>query len=368
MRRAPVEQHTKAPSDYLPTLDGWRAVAISLVLFCHLQLPGQALSSLAPYGARGVDLFFAISGLLITCRLLEDTEGSGSLRLGSFYIRRAFRILPAAFAYLVVLCGIGLGLGLIPLNIGQVMAAAFFYRNYYTLPVAQSWYTGHYWSLSVEEHFYLLWPGLLALLGTRRARWTAPALACLFALWRGLDTHFGWIASFNPALRAFSERTDYRMDGLLWGCTAAFLWTDPRVRDWLRSHCRSIWAIAAIAGIVLTLIVKPPGLEAILAFLLPVPLLVTVAKPSSWLGRLLETGVARWWGRLSYSVYIWQQLFLHPYELPSTLGFAQRLPWNLVLTVLCASASYYFVERPLRRVGRRIAKRHMQESYAVQSS
>jgi peptidoglycan/LPS O-acetylase OafA/YrhL len=158
------------------------------------------------------------------------------------------------------------------------------------------------------------------------------------------------------------------MDGLLWGCTAAFLWTDPRVRDWLRSHCRSIWAIAAIAGIVLTLIVKPPGLEAILAFLLPVPLLVTVAKPSSWLGRLLETGVARWWGRLSYSVYIWQQLFLHPYELPSTLGFAQRLPWNLVLTVLCASASYYFVERPLRRVGRRIAKRHMQESYAVQSS
>jgi peptidoglycan/LPS O-acetylase OafA/YrhL len=368
MRPAPVEQPSNTPPDYLPTLDGWRAVAISLVLFCHLQLPGHALSNLAPYGARGVDLFFAISGLLITCRLFEDAKGSGSLRLGSFYIRRAFRILPAAFAYLIALCGIGFGLRLIPLNLGQVIAAAFFYRNYYTLPVAQSWYTGHYWSLSVEEHFYLLWPGLLAIVGMRRARWTAPALACLFALWRALDTHFGWIASFNPALGAFSERTDYRMDGLLWGCTAAFLWSDRRIREWLRAHSRSIWAIAAVAAIVLTLIVKPPGLETILAFLLPLPLLVTVANPGSWLGRLLESGAARWWGRLSYSVYIWQQLFLHPYGMSSLLGFAQRLPWNLMLTVICASASYYLVERPLRRVGRRIARRYTRRAYAMQAS
>ncbi len=152
--------------DYLPTLDGWRAIAIALVLFTHVRLPGGALQQISPYGAMGVHLFFAISGFLITNRLLEDRSG-----LRAFYVRRAFRILPAAFLYLAVLFALGFVGGWIPLNAGQLWASAFFYRNYYVLPADQGWYTGHYWSLSVEEHFYLLWPALLLWLGTRRARW-----------------------------------------------------------------------------------------------------------------------------------------------------------------------------------------------------
>ena len=330
-------------------------MAISLVIFCHLQLPGHALEGLAAYGAVGVHLFFAISGFLITNRLLEESRAAASIGLSSFYIRRAFRILPAALVYLGALCGIGFGLGRIPLNAGQVLASALFYRNYWRGPGAETWYTGHYWSLSVEEHFYLLWPGLLVLLGRRRARWMVPALASLFALWRAMDTHFGWIAAFEPGWRGLVERTDYRMDGLLWGCAAAFLWDSARVREWLLAHSRSVWAVAAVAAVALCLIAQPPGFEALLALLMPVPLVLTAANPDGWLGRLLESPLASWWGRLSYSVYLWQQLFLPAYWLPSSLGFAQRLPWNLVLIVACASASYYLVERPLRRIGRRLA-------------
>ncbi len=336
--------------DYLPTLDGWRAIAITLVLFAHVRLPGNALQQISPYGAMGVHLFFAISGFLITNRLLE--EGT-SLR--AFYIRRAFRILPAAFLYLAVLCALGLAGAWIPLNAGQIMASLFFYRNYYVLPAAQGWYTGHYWSLSVEEHFYLLWPALLLWLGTRRARWAAPALACVFALWRGLDTQFGWVAAWNPAWKDLVERTDYRLDGLFWGCAAALLWDWRPARKWLATRSRDEYALITVAVIVLLLVLQPPGFVAMFAFLMPLPLLFTVARPQGWLGRLLESRPAAWFGRISYSVYLWQMLFLVTYGIPLSLGWAQQFPVNLVLILVPACASYYLVERPLRRRGRQLS-------------
>ncbi len=335
---------------YLPTLDGWRAIAIALVLFTHTHLPGNALHQIAPYGAMGVHLFFAISGLLITNRLLEERN---SLR--TFYLRRAFRILPAAFSYLAVLCLLGFVAGWIPLNTGQVLASAFFYRNYYVLPAAQSWYTGHYWSLSVEEHFYLLWPGLLLWLGTRRARWAAPALACAFVLWRALDTHFGWVAAWHPAWKDSVERTDYRLDGLFWGCAAALVWQWRPARRWLAMPGRSYSALLVVGAIVLLLVLQPPGFVAMFAFLMPLPLLFTASGPGEWLARLLEFRPIIWLGRISYSVYLWQQLLLVPDQVPASFGWAQLFPVNLVLILVLASASYYLVEQPLRRVGRRLS-------------
>ena len=185
-------------------------------------------------------LFFAISGFLITNRLLEEYESAGHVSLRSFYIRRAFRILPAALTYLLTLCVLGFALGWIPLTAGQILSSALFFRNYWVEPAAQSWYTGHYWSLSVEEHFYLLWPGLLVALQPRRARWVVPPLALLFAIWRGFDTQFGWVAALNPAWRDLVGRTDYRMDGLLWGCTAAFVWDSKAAPLDCRTHSRGI--------------------------------------------------------------------------------------------------------------------------------
>ncbi|HLJ44799.1 MAG TPA: acyltransferase [Bryobacteraceae bacterium] len=349
----PQQGRPKAGVD-LPALDGWRAVAITLVLFAHMRFPGDALATAAPYGAMGVHLFFAISGLLITHRLLEEESLTGRIGLRGFYIRRAFRILPAATVYLAVLCVLGFLLRWIPLSIGQIASSALFFRNYWVEPAAQSWYTGHYWSLSVEEHFYLVWPGLLVLIGTRRARWTVPVLACLFALWRAADSHFGWIANLNPALRAVVGRTDYRMDGLLWGCAAAFLW-HSRFRNWLAARGRSEYALIPVFLITALLVVRPPGYVALLALLMPVPLLFTASQPKGFLTKPLDSAAARWLGQRSYSVYLWQMLFLPAYGIPVAFGWVQQFPWNLVFVLACASAGYYLVERPMRRWGRRLA-------------
>src|SRR5579863_595725 len=196
---------------HLPTLDGWRAVAIAMVLFCHARLPHGFLAPFSMYGALGVDLFFAISGFIITYRLLDEHRLTGTISLRAFYTRRAFRILPAALAFLACISVLGLAWHVIPLDKSQIAASLFFFRNYYSSPVAQSWYTGHFWSLSVEEHFYLLWPGLLVWAGVRRIPWLAASLAIGVALWRGLDQHYQWIAAWAPDLRGSPERTDYRL-------------------------------------------------------------------------------------------------------------------------------------------------------------
>jgi peptidoglycan/LPS O-acetylase OafA/YrhL len=343
------------PPDYLPSLDGWRAVAISMVLFAHTRLPGNALQSLATYGAVGVHLFFAISGFLITDRLIQEQHRTGRVNLRSFYIRRAFRILPAALTYLAALCLLGFVFHLIPVTKGQIVSAALFFRNYWVEPAAQSWYTGHYWSLSVEEHFYLLWPTLLVLVGTRRARWMTPALACVFAAWRALDSHFAWVAALNPALRDLVGRTDYRLDGLFWGCSAAFLWDWAPAREWLRRRGRAEYALLAAGAAALLLMAEPPGYLALFAFLLPVPILFTASHPRGWFGGWFERPWIAWFGRLSYSVYLWQMLFMTAYGIPLSLGVLQHFPGNLLLAIACACASYYVVERPCRRIGVRLA-------------
>src|SRR5207248_5891757 len=107
--------------------------------------------------------FFAISGYLICTRLLVEEETTGSISLRSFYIRRVFRILPPAYVYLAVVAGLSAA-GMIAAAWTDIASAALFYSNYIE---PRSWFTGHFWSLAMEEHFYLLWPPLLLLLGPK---------------------------------------------------------------------------------------------------------------------------------------------------------------------------------------------------------
>jgi peptidoglycan/LPS O-acetylase OafA/YrhL len=325
---------------YIPTLDGWRAVAIVAVLCCHAGWPTAVL---APYGAMGVSVFFALSGFLITRRLMVERR----IDLRGFYRRRAFRILPPIMVYLAVLAVLGLGWRVIPMDGGQLLASLLFSRNYWT---ATGWYTGHFWSLAVEEHFYLIWPVLLSIAGFRRARWIAPGLALTVAGWRFTDLHYGWIARFDPALRGSLARTDYRLDTLLFGCVVALIWDDARVQALLRRVGGSGLALVAAAIAVCCQVWTPPGYLTLVAALMTLLPAATVAKPASWLGRFLELPQLVWVGRMSYSLYIWQQLFLPP----RAVGIWQRAPWNLAGIFACAAFSYYVVERPAIAFGRRL--------------
>jgi peptidoglycan/LPS O-acetylase OafA/YrhL len=305
----------------------------------------------------GVSVFFALSGFLITRRLMEEWRAAGRISLGNFYIRRAFRILPPILVYLAAVSLLGFGLHLIPMDRRQLAASLFFYRNYLTAPVTQAWYTGHFWSLAVEEHFYLIWPVLLWWVGLRRARWLAPAMALAVGIWRWVDARYDWIGRLDPALRGSVARTDYRLDILLFGCALALLWDDPRAQALWQRIGGSTMALGAAAAAVCCQVWTPPAYLTLMAILMALLPAATVARPQSWLGRVLELPLLAWVGRMSYSLYIWQQLFLPASELPQRPGIWQRGPWNLIAVFGCAALSYYLVERPAMAFGKRLLRR-----------
>lgn len=353
---------TPTPRGYLPTLDGWRAIAILGVMIAHgtdaLLAPGapyadQTLHVLTRYGARGVDLFFGISGFLICSRLLEEYADRGDISLKGFYIRRFLRILPPYLIFLVVIAVLA-DTAALPVSGSELLYSATFLRNYWVHAAEAGWYTAHLWSLAIEEHFYLIWPALLVALRRRRAILWAAGLALAIAVWRYIVFHWPGLDPFDPALSRY-ERTDIRFDGLLWGCVLALAFSRPglkeRLSQWLRPPT---WTIAC-GALVLVIVFNPPFALLWQAMLIPLVLAGTVLHPRAAAGRLLESAPARWVGRISYSLYLWQQLFLVAFGITRPLGAVQQLPLSIAMVFICASLSYYFVERPMIRFGHKLA-------------
>jgi peptidoglycan/LPS O-acetylase OafA/YrhL len=192
-------------------------------------LANDRLYALSRYGAMGVDVFFGISGFLICSRLIEEHRARGRINLKGFYIRRFFRILPPYFALLTSLALLS-AVGVFAISGGELLSSVLFLRNYFAPAAPGGWYTGHLWSLAVEEHFYLLWPGLLVLWGVRRARWGCAALSLLLAAWRVAEFRLQIGETLIPGL-GFYTRTDIRLDALLWDCWFALMVSDPHTRE-----------------------------------------------------------------------------------------------------------------------------------------
>jgi peptidoglycan/LPS O-acetylase OafA/YrhL len=342
---------------YIPTLDGWRAVAILAVMAYHAHFeligprgyaPNAALTAVVDKWGVGVDVFFAISGYLICTRLLAERAKTGRIDLRGFYLRRTFRILPPYFAYLAVVGLLGAA-GMLAVKRGEFLSCLVFLRNYVPKPL-DGLYTRHFWSLAVEEHFYLIWPALLVLAATvPRARRLAFGLGMGIAVWRGIDSHWQIAARvFGQSFPGNVFRTDTRLDGLVFGCWAALLVADPgwrgRLDRWLSPA--AWWGLVAVMLVVL----YGPGMPMArlwVALLLPLVLVGTVLHPGTLVGRSLEWGPLRWIGRISYSLYLWQQLFLVPRPGPLPLGLLQVFPLNVLAVFGCALASYHLVERPV---------------------
>ena len=331
---------------YLPTLDGWRSIAIVAVIIDHafglaFQTRFPGLVSVTRIGPNGVSLFFAISGFLICSRLLEEQASTGHISLSGFYIRRASRILPPAMMYLVIIGLLGIS-GVILVSSWEWWSSVLFFRNY--LPpglIARGWggYTVHYWSLAVEEHFYLLWPGLLVLSGRKRAKWVAAGLAAVVACWRSWDFRHQFFEEHLQGL-LFGSRTDVRLDGLLMGCLAALLVADPGWRSlFLRVMKSWVWVACAIGYLCLQIVFRRHYYTILESTLLAVIVTTTVLRPQTWVGRLLELGWMRWIGRLSYSLYLWQQFFLVP-GARYPWSWLQKFPVNCLLLVAVSAFSY----------------------------
>jgi peptidoglycan/LPS O-acetylase OafA/YrhL len=334
---------------YLPTLDGWRAISILLVLVCHTTfhvsspLLQRGLNQFSMFGKVGVSIFFAISGLLICSRMLDEETKYGSISIRNFYIRRAFRILPGAFTYLLCVGLLARVLGITWLG---WISALLFCRNYVLVHPWKDWYTSHFWSLGVEEHFYLLLPGLLVLVRRRRAL-VLGMMALMVVAWRSY-----YVSSFQLSPE---QHTDTVIDALL---IPAMLIAIAKDRVHFGTFARYLTpGMTLVLGLTYLglMAVHVPFYLALRHLILPLILLSTCLNSETLFGRMLEWPPLRWLGRLSYSLYLWQQLFFYMWEPGSPLGKIQQFPLNLLLAMACACASYYLLERPLVRYSHTIA-------------
>lgn len=350
----------ETPKGYLPTLDGWRAVAILAVLLAHDKLHSIGRFSLDLIhwqGVHGVDLFFAISGILICTRLLEEERLDGLINLKAFYIRRVFRIQPAALVYLTVIGLLMIFRALDPAP-KEVLFAAVMVRNYLPLHASpHAWYTVHFWSLAVEEHFYLVLPGFLFLVRRHRIAVLSAVVFVLF-IWRAIvldhpRLQFGWKPGF---------RTDLAVAGILLAALVALLLRRPKLRAWMHQWVRPWVAMSILAFVGLWMHQEKSELSFFaLQCAFPVLVVSTLLRPDSITGRILELAPLRFLGRISYSIYIWQMLFF-PFWVavtPPHSAVLQRIQdsgLRYVALFAVSMLSYYFIERPMIRIGHRLAK------------
>jgi peptidoglycan/LPS O-acetylase OafA/YrhL len=348
---------------YIPTLDGWRAIAITAVFFAHIQplpLPGRLGQMLSLFlwenGSRGVGVFFAISGLLICSRLLDEEDRNGHISLRNFYIRRAFRILPPALFFLVVLAVLR-WFGLIDVSSIDWFSSLFFFRNYTVKlsgPPLSWWFTSHFWSLSIEEHFYLILPALLIFLPRWRGR-ALVGLAFLSTLWKLWVKLFAKLDDETFAIW-MNYHTEATIDALLIPASiAVYIHGTAGKRQVERLLQSRVWLALLVPLGILLFIRFPIWPMAKLA--VPLLILCTVLNPNSLTGRFLESSPLRWIGRLSYSLYLWQMLFLCTrFPVSPPLAHIEVFPWNAPCLLACACFSYYLIERPLIRLGHHLTR------------
>lgn len=337
----------------IPSLDGLRALSISLVLVGHLagtrHFPvSAAVGNYWALGEFGVRVFFVISGFLITGILLDEQQRSGRISLRRFYFRRTLRIFPPYLALLAAIFAAA-AFGRVRLAPHDVAYTLTYSSNYYS---GRSWFVGHTWSLAVEEQFYLLWPAVLLLAGRRKGL----IAAALFMLACPVIRVGEW-ELFRAFGAGIGNRFETIGDAIAAGCLLAGL--RPRLHA-LAAYRRLLDSRAFIVVV--------PGVAVLASVTHEHPVLywgagmtlanIAIALSIDWcvthdrgiVGRTLNAPGVVVLGWLSYSVYLWQQPFLDRSSSSPLAAF----PLNVVLAIGFAVLSYVAVERPALGLRRRI--------------
>jgi peptidoglycan/LPS O-acetylase OafA/YrhL len=355
------------PLGYRRSLDGLRACAIAIVLFHHALIPGFL------GGEVGVDLFFALSGFLITALLLEERTGGGRIDLPRFWARRGLRLLPALAVCIVVtlvVTRVGTPAAVFDRNRSAVVPVLFYYANWFrAFHGAGSLGTlDHTWSLGIEEQFYLIWPLILVVAGWRGARPQLLIGICLAGAAASLLARI--LLEPSVSIDRIVSGTDTHCDGLLLGCALAVAMTLPGAERLVRRAAATLLIPAVLA--IAALVALPTWLawsDRYYSFmytwgltLAAVASVVIVANlvlfPQRRAARLLATAPPVLIGEISYGIYLWHATVFHSvqYVLPRV---PDALVWTaeIAATLVVASLSWKFLEAPLQRVRRRLSAR-----------
>lgn len=345
---------------YHPGLDGLRAVAVLAVLAYHLGF------GWAEGGLLGVEVFFVLSGYLITDLLVNERQRSGRVHLGQFWLRRAKRLLPALF---VMLAAVVVWATLVdPARLAAVRsdlpAAVFYASNWWFIFRHVSYFArfgppsplGHLWSLAIEEQFYVVWP-LVVVAALRLARWRRAlvALTILGAAASAAEMAVLYVPGGNPT-RVY-DGTDTRAFALLIGAALALLL--PRARAFgpvshgARRLLEAVGGVALVGIFVLlwrtgeySTFLYRGGMVA-LSVLTALVIAVTI-HPGARLGRLLGAEPLRWLGERSYAIYLWHYPVI---VLTTPVGARPSLArgtLQVASSVVLAAVSWRFVEQPAR--------------------
>ena len=341
--------------NYRSDIDGLRAVAVLPVIFFHIGFPFFS------GGYVGVDVFFVISGYLITSIILKGPE-KGSFSLKGFYINRARRLLPALSFMLAITIPIAL-IVMLPANLDaffrSVIATLFFSSNLYFWrqtnyfsDAAELQPLIHTWSLGIEEQYYLLFPIFLIFLWKRKKILIPTAISLVFLL----SFVFG---TWGPELFNFSRATAYYLlptrgwEILLGSISALFLYNKAFTESPLFYHCRSILSLIGFGMIFYAILMFSPSTPYPSTYtLMPTVgtfLIIVFNSKSSFLHKLLSINLLVYVGLLSYSAYLWHQplIALSRHYLLDFPGITTNL-LIVILTFVMAYISYKFVETPLR--------------------
>jgi peptidoglycan/LPS O-acetylase OafA/YrhL len=324
----------------IPSLDGMRGMCISLVILSHLGGTAGFLHIPKRYsfGKLGVAIFFVVSGFLITTLLLQERAKTGTVSLRNFYLRRAIRLFPALYVFIGVVLAFQ-ALGIVNLLDGDALAAATHTMNFHA---HREWWLGHTWSLSFQEQFYLMWPAAIAFLGVAGGLRVALGAVLAAPLLR-VAFFYGW-----PEQRALVDQAFPAIfDGPATGCLLALLrerlWQDPRYRGLLESPFVVVVPVIVVATYLYTPFV---GIELLIGLsVMNVGIAMCIdwvmRFPDSPVGRVLNSRPVKWVGAISYSLYLWQQIFL----CRSHVAWYTSFPFNLLLALAAATLSYHAVER-----------------------
>lgn len=336
----------------IPSLDGLRALSILTVLIGHQS--AKLKLNFAFGGQLGVTIFFVISGFLITLLLLKEEEKNGTISLKNFYIRRTIRIFPVYYFLLFVY---------FILEVLEVVKfsklswiTSLTYTKYFGITELDDWESGHLWSLSVEEHFYLIWPTIFYFFKKYKTSF-AISIIILVPIAR--------LVTSISAMHLFT-----RADSLMWGCLFA-IYYDP-ILAFIKKQkgiflifpfilLVSCLAVNRISGMFFNnthffeqlVIVLAGTFGTFTNMCIGLIIIISINYRENIWFKFLNTRLLNYIGVLSYSIYIWQQLFFS-----NNLGKLSEFPFNIVLIFLAAIISYNFIELPFLKLKDRLQSKN----------